>query len=225
MTPKNAPTQKKKVLLVDDHPIVRQGLTLLINREPDLVVCGEADSVAAALEAIKATGPDIAVVDLTLKDSNGLDLIRTLEGQQRKLPILVLSMHRDFFYVERVLRAGVMGFLAKAEAAEVVLTAIRRVLSGAMYLSDEMARSLIGKLVVDRRHTNFSVDRLSDREMEVFELLGKGNSTRAVAQKLKLGIKTVETHRAKIKQKLNLSTAPELVQRAIQWNQLAQQNQ
>lgn len=217
--------EKKKVLLVDDHPIVRRGLVQLIERQSDLMVCGEAESVTEAMEAIKRTEPHVAIVDLSLKDSNGLDLIGEIKEHHAQIPVLVLSMHQDSFYVERVLRAGVMGFLTKDEATDILLSAIRKVLGGEFFLSEQMASKVITKLVLDRRKASaFPVDRLSEREMEVFEMLGEGISTRAVAEKLHLSIKTIETHRAKIKEKLRLKNATELLQRAIQWTQIAKKN-
>jgi DNA-binding NarL/FixJ family response regulator len=213
---------KRRVLLVDDHPIVRRGLGQLIERQPDLMVCGEAQDVDDALRAAEKTSPDAAIVDLCLRNSSGLDLIRAMKERFPSVLLLVLSMHQDSFYVERALREGIMGFLAKEEAAGAVLVALRQVLNGEFYLSEQMSAKLVGKMVLDKRGgaSSFPMERLSPRELEVFELLGEGFSTRAVAQQLHLSVKTVETHRAKIKEKLRLRDGVELLQRAIQWAQV-----
>ena len=210
---------KKQVYLVDDHPIVRDGLCQLITKEPDLAVCGQSDNAPQALAKILSLVPDITIVDLTLRDSSGIDLIGDLHSRIHDLPVLVLSMHTDTFYVEQALRAGVMGFLAKDEAAENIIPAIRRVLERELYLSQSMAVHLIGRMVMDRTRGNGSgseLEQLSLREREVFEMLGKGLSAREVAARLDLSVKTVETHRANIKEKLRLKTTGELVLRAVQ---------
>lgn len=213
---------KKRIFVVDDHPVVRQGLIQMLQHEPDMEFAGEADNVADALAGILAAKPDLAVVDLMLKDSNGMDLIRQVRQQCERTAILVMSMHSDSFYVERVLRMGVMGYLCKEEDSDQIAMAIRRVLAGELYLSQSMSTRLIGKLVVDQRRPGLSsIERLTEREMEIFEMIGQGLTTRAMANKLTLSIKTVETHRANIKGKLNIRTTTELLQRAVQWVQYA----
>jgi DNA-binding NarL/FixJ family response regulator len=209
---------KVRVLLVDDHPIVRQGLSQLVGQEPDMEVCGEAESASAALKAIAALKPTVAVVDLSLKQSSGLELIKDIKVRHPDLPVLVLSMHDESFYAERALRAGARGYMMKEEAAEKIRDGIRRVAGGEVYVSDAMASRLLSTLVSGPRPLGGSgADLLSDRELEVFELIGRGVATRTIAAQLHLSIKTIESHRANIKRKLNLQSATELMQRAMQW--------
>jgi len=211
-------SDKIRILLVDDHPIVRQGLGQLIAQEPDMEVCGEAESAPEALRAIANLKPTVAVVDISLKDSSGVELIKDVKVRYPALPVLVLSMHDESFYAERVLRAGARGYVTKEEASETVLAAIRRVLRGEIYLSEKMASKMLSVFVGGpRQPVGSSMDLLSDRELEVFELIGRGLQTREVAQKLHLSVKTIESHRANIKRKLGLANATELMQRAIQW--------
>jgi DNA-binding NarL/FixJ family response regulator len=218
--PREASTGITRVLLVDDHPVVRQGLAQLINGESDMEVCGQAESASEALKAIKQDEPDAAVVDISLKDSNGIELIKDLKVRHPQLPVLVLSMHDESFYAERCLRAGARGYITKEEAIETVLTAIRRVLSGDLYLSENMASKMLSVFVSGGRSAAGSdVERLSDRELEVFELIGLGYQTREVAERLHLSVKTIDSHRANIKRKLGLANATELLQHAIQWVQ------
>ena len=209
---------KSKVLIVDDHPIIRQGLTELINQETDLTVCGEAEEAHQAMKAIKELKPDVVIVDISLKETSGMELIKDINVQYPNLAILALSMHDESLYAERSLRAGAKGYIMKAEATEKVITAIRKILSGDIYLSDAMAAKLIHKLVGGRTEVGTSaIDRLSDRELEVFHLIGQGHGTRQIAEKLHLSIKTIETYRAHIKEKLNLANANELLKDAIAW--------
>ena len=207
---------KARVLVVDDHPVVRQGLRLLIDHESDLKVCAEAETVADALEAITKHKPDVAVVDLSLRGTSGLELIKDIRVRHADLPVLVLSMSDESVYAERVLRAGASGYLMKEAATEEVLTALRRVLDGGIYLSDAMASRLLAQLVRGVPADGGSpVDRLSDRELEVFGLIGRGLGTGEIARRLHLSPRTIETYRTHIKQKLNLADAAELLQRAI----------
>ena len=210
--------KRKKIFLVDDHPLVREWLGLLLQREPDLSICGEAEDVHDAVEKIEKTRPDLAVVDISLRSTHGLELIKDLQSRVPELPLLVLSMHDESLYAERVLRAGARGYITKQEATKKVLVAIRQVLDGQIYLSEKMASRMVNKLVVGRRDKqSFSIERLTDRELEVFQLIGRGYSTRRIAEELHLGIKTVESYRARIKEKLQLEGATELLQHAIQW--------
>jgi DNA-binding NarL/FixJ family response regulator len=211
---------RHKVLVVDDHPIVRQGLTQLIGQENDLYVIGGAEDAPAALDAIEKLQPDIALVDISLRETNGIELIKDIKIRHPRLPVLVLSMHQETFYAERVLRAGARGYVTKEEATERVVQAIRQVLSGQVYLSDRMASKMLSKLVEGRPGTDgMSIERLSDRELEVFEFIGHGLTTRQISQRLNRSIKTVESHRANIKRKLKLQNATELLQYAVQWVQ------
>jgi len=209
---------KTKIVIVDDHPIVRQGLAELINHEDDLVVCGQAEEAPEAMGVIKAIKPDMVIVDILLKETSGMELIKDIKARYPNLAVLALSMHDESLYAERALRAGAKGYIMKAEATEKVIGAIRKILSGDIYLSEPMAAKLIHKLVGGRTEVGASaIDRLSDRELEVFRLIGQGYGTRQIAEKLHLSVKTIETYRAHIKEKLNLADAAELLQYAIQW--------
>ena len=209
---------KRTVLIVDDHPIVRQGLAQLIDQEQDLEVCGPAEDAHEAMQAIHSLNPDMVIVDISLKDTSGMDLIKDLKVQHPDLPVLTLSMHDEAVYGERALRAGARGYIMKQEATEKVVTAIRRVLAGELYVSDGMAAKMVSKIVGGgTRKTGSVVDCLSDRELEVFRLIGEGFSTREMAEKLHLSVKTIETYRAHIKDKLGFEDANELLRSAIQW--------
>jgi DNA-binding NarL/FixJ family response regulator len=209
---------KKKVFVVDDHPIVRERVAELINQEPDLIVSGEAEDAVQAVKAIAAAAPDIAIVDITLKDTYGIELIKQLKDLHPKLPILVLSMHDESLYGERALRAGAKGYLTKQEASKKVVDAIRRILRGEIFVSDKLAGSLVRKVAGGNDQAGGSpVDVLTDRELEVFQLLGQGLTVREVADRLFVSAKTVEAHREHIKQKLNFKTSSELLRFAIQY--------
>ena len=213
----NGSSPRAKVLLVDDHPIVRRGLAELINLQPDLVVTAHADDVAGALATVKADVPDIAVTDLSLQAGSGIDLIRDLKALAPPLPVLVLSMHEETLYAERALRAGASGYIMKHEATEKVLVAIRRVLAGEVYLAPKIASTLLNRFVSTRVTLGKSpLDTLSDRELEIFNLIGQGLPTRQIAERLNVGGKTVDTHREHIKRKLGFATANELLRYAIQ---------
>jgi len=211
-------TTKHRVFLVDDHPIVRQGLTLLINQEPDMVVCGEAESAAPVPAALAAVNPDVLVLDISLSGPDGFDLLKSIRSTNATLPILVLSMHDESVYAERALRAGANGYIMKQEATDKVLVAIRRILGREVYVSDRIANRMLRQIV--SKPVNAppqSIASLSDRELEVFRLIGDGLGTREIAEALQLSIKTVESYQAHIKEKLSLPTARALVQRAIEW--------
>jgi DNA-binding NarL/FixJ family response regulator len=211
---------KHTVFVIDDHPIVREGLTQLINREPDLTVCGTAEDIYEALKAMQTLKPDIALADISLKGADGIELIKNLKILMPALPVLVLSIHDESIYAPRALRAGARGFIMKQEATENVLLALRRVLSGEIYLSKRMANKMLQQFVgAPGTAQKFSIDRLSDRELEVFRLIGQGHGTRRIAEELRLSVKTVESYREHIKEKMTLSDASELVQHAIQWLQ------
>ena len=216
-----APTARKgkyRVLLIDDHPILRKGLAELINQEPDMSVCGEAEEAPQAFEAVGVLNPDVAVVDISLKGGNGLELIKNIKARWPDLPLLVLSMHDETLYAERALRAGSLGYIMKEEALEKVLTAIRHVISGEIFLSDRMKARMLNQLVGGRiKQGASSIDNLSDRELEVFRLIGEGRGTRQIAEELRLSVRTVEAYREYIKDKLNLKNGTELVQHAFQY--------
>lgn len=209
---------KTKVLIVDDHPIIRQGLSEFINHEPDLIVCGHAEDAPEALVKIKESEPDMVIVDISLKETSGMELTKDIKAQYPNLPVLALSMHDEALYAERMLRAGARGYIMKDEATEKVVTAIRKILSGEIYVSDRMAAKMVRKLVGGGPDVGTSaIERLSDRELEVFHLIGQGHGTRQIAERLHLSVKTIETYREHIKEKLNLADASELLQYAIQW--------
>ncbi len=215
----NVTARKKTVFVVDDHPIVRQGLTLLINQEADLTVCGEAEEMHSALSAIQATRPDILIVDISLNGPDGLELLKNIRLTSPRLPVLILSMHDESIYAERALRAGANGYIMKQEATEKVLVALRRILSGEIYVSDRIANSMLRHYVRGAGSSEHSsISDLTDRELEVFRLIGEGQGTRQIAEALHLSVKTVESYQAHIKEKLSLRSARELVQRAVQWN-------
>ena len=217
-TESTARSRSVKIVIVDDHPIVRERLAEVIRAEPDLVVCGEADSRSQAVAVIEDTAPDLLIVDLTLKDSSGLELIKDVQARAPRTMVLVVSMHDEALFAERCLRAGARGYLTKQEASRKVLTAIRKVLAGEVYLSEAIAQKVLGQ--VAGRPTPGEVRplaTLSDRELEVLGLLGHGLSTRQIAERLHLDSKTVETYRMRIKLKLGLDDANALLQYAIQW--------
>jgi DNA-binding NarL/FixJ family response regulator len=210
---------KKRILVVDDHPIVRQGLALLINREPDLVVCGEAEDAMGAMHVLASAHPDILIVDISLNGPDGIDLLKNIRLSHPTLPVLILSMHDELIYAERALRAGANGYIMKQEATENVLVAARRILNGDIYVSTRIANQMLRHYITGSGTLrNSSIADLSDRELEVFRLIGEGHGTRQIAKELHLSIKTVESYQAHIKEKLSLRSARELMQRAIQWN-------
>jgi DNA-binding NarL/FixJ family response regulator len=209
---------KSSVFVVDDHPIVRQGLALMINAEADLMVCGEAEEAQTALQSIVESHPDILIIDISLDGPDGLELVKHVRSLFPELPILILSMHDETIYAERALRARANGYIMKQEATEKVLIAIRRILSGGIYLSERMANRILQQHARGGAAASQSrITELSDRELEVFRLIGDGHGTRQIADQLHLSVKTVETYQAHIKEKLLLRTGRELVQQAIFW--------
>ena len=211
-------THRARILIVDDHPLVRSGLRLLIDCEPDLAVCGEAANVADAMRLLETQRPDLLIVDLSLKDSSGLELIKRIKSRNSDVKMLVSSMFEESLYAERVLSAGALGYVHKQEGMERVIEAIRCVLSGRVWLSSAMSDRMLRRMTASQPSpTQSPVHTLSDRELEVFEQIGRGRSTKDIARQLHLSIKTVETHREKIKAKLGLRSAAELSRAAYQW--------
>ncbi len=211
---------KKKVFLVDDHPLVREWLTNLINQQSDLAVCGESENGPEALQAIATCRPDVAIVDISLKDSSGIELIKDLKESRPDVAVLVLSMHDEAHYAERALRAGAKGYVMKKETTRKVIEAIRRVLEGKLYISEKVADMLTGRIVGAKRPENLPViEQLSDREFQVFEMLGQGQGTRQIAETLCVSVKTVQAYCARMKEKMNLNSATELLREAIRWNE------
>ncbi|NLX05882.1 MAG: response regulator transcription factor [Phycisphaerae bacterium] len=211
--------KKSRLFIVDDHPLVRQGLRQLLELEGDLEVCGEADEPIAAIRGIAAERPDLAIVDISLQCGvEGLELIKDIRSRVPDVPVLVVSMHDEFVLAERALRAGAKGYVMKEEAMETVMTAVRKVLRGEYYISDNVGKKLLAGLIHGQMMMeNYPMDQLTDRELEVFHLIGQGLGTSQIADKLHLSVKTVETHRAHIKEKLKLEDANRLLQYAIQW--------
>jgi DNA-binding NarL/FixJ family response regulator len=207
-----------RILIVDDHAVMREGIAAILNKEPDLSVCAEAESPAEALERLEAAAPDLAIVDLSLKEGSGLDLVKDLHARRPELPVLVLSMHDEAIYAERVLHAGARGYLMKQESSAKVVQGVRELLQGRPYFSKAIAERVVLKVVEGRRQKpSDPLESLTDRELEVFIQIGKGLKPRQIAEAMNLSVKTVETYSMRIKQKLGLSDASELLQRAIQW--------
>jgi len=211
---------KKQILIVDDHPMMRQGLGQLISAEPDLCVCGEAENAAGALDAIGTLKPDLVLADISLPGKNGLELIKDFQSLQPGLPVLVISMHDESLYAERVLRAGGRGYIMKQEGGKKLMQAIRHVLEGKIYVSEKMSANILETF--SGRHAGAEgspIEKLTDREFEIFQLMGQGQGTREIAEKLHLSIKTVDAHRANIKAKLKLTSASELIRFAVRWTE------
>src|SRR5262249_31248545 len=207
--------KKERVVIVDDHPLFRERLCELINHELDMEVCGEAEDARQAIELIRNTSPDLAIVDITLKASSGLELIKSIRELPTAVPVLVLSMHDESLYAERALRAGAAGYITKHESAENVLLAVRRVLAGDVYLSGTLTSAFLKSLTGGLKGT--PLDPLPDRELEILEVIGRGRATRQIAETLRLGVATVDTYRARIKEKMNFRSGAELQHFAIRW--------
>ena len=211
---------KKRVFLVDDHTLVREWLTNLINQQPDLAVCGETENAPQALQVISATRPDIAIVDLSLASSSGIELIKDLKQSCPEVAVLVLSMHEESHYAERSLRAGAKGYVMKRETTRKVIDAIRRILEGKLYVSDKVTEAMTTRFFEGKGSKSLSpVEQLSDRELEVFELLGQGWGTRRIAESLRVSVKTIQAYCARIKDKLGVASATELLREAIRWHE------
>ena len=211
------PVSSVNVLIVDDHPIVREGLAELLNRESSIHVCAEAQRAEEALEILRSQDVDVAIVDLALPGVSGIELIRQMQSEFEEVPVIVLSMHDEQFYAERALRAGARGYVMKQESSDRVIDAIHQVYKGELFVSDDIAKKMLYRMVTGDGNELQPVQRLSDRELEVFQLIGQGYSTRKIAEALHLSIKTIESYRANIKNKLDLQNAAELMQHAVKW--------
>ncbi|MBI4660758.1 MAG: response regulator transcription factor [Verrucomicrobia bacterium] len=217
-TLQKTPAHRRKIFVVDDHAVLREGLVAQINREADLVVCGEASDARQALARVQELAPDLVVADITLPGRNGLELIRDLRALRPGLPILVLSMHDESLFAERVLRAGGRGYVSKQQSGQQLIEAIRRVLSGKIYVSEDVSTKMFDSLAgrVPAR-TLSPVEQLTDRELEVFTMIGQAKATKEISRRLGMSVKTVEAHRASIKRKLKLPTGPQLTRHAVLW--------
>ena len=211
-----AARRKFRVVLIEDHPMFRDQMAELINKEPDMCVCGETDNIHDAFNMIETHQPDVAIVDLTLKGPSGLELIKNLKAKEIHVPVLVLSMHDEALYAERVLKAGARGYITKNEASKEVMTALSAVLRGEIYLPARIASRILESVAIGRKGEN-GISQLTDRELEVFELIGHGRTTREISSCLHLGMSTVDTYRARIKTKLNLENSSQLSHEAIRW--------
>lgn len=219
---KNEPTKsgikKTRILIVDDHPIVREGLETILNHEPDMEVCGQAEDAFGALNAIAEGKPDIALVDISLKRSDGIELTKMIKTQYPELSVIVLSVHDESVYAERVLLAGAKGYLMKDVAAEHIVKAVRTILRGEIYVSDAIAKKFMHIIAGDKAGVfKTAIDHLSDRELETFRLIGEGYSVSKIAERLHLSVKTIETYRTRMKEKLLIADASQLLQYSIQW--------
>jgi DNA-binding NarL/FixJ family response regulator len=216
--PSTNATRKHRIFLVDDHPLVREGLTNLINEQNDLIVCGEAEDSAGAITGIAKTRPDVVLVDISLKNESGLELVKNLESQFPLVALIVLSMHDEALYAERALRAGARGYVMKRESTKSVLASIRRVMEGGVYVSERVVNSMARRFSSSPKKVESSpVDRLSDRELEIFRLLGQGRTTTQIAEDLHLSLKTVQAYCARAKEKFGVSSLGELLRAAIRW--------
>jgi DNA-binding NarL/FixJ family response regulator len=210
--------RKKRILVVDDHPVVRRGLAMLINMEPDMEVCGEAEDVIGGQQAVESLEPDIVLVDIALKESDGIQLIRQISSHHHRVAVLALSMHDESVYAERALRAGARGYVTKQAAEEKIITAIRHVLEGKVYLTESAMERLARRFVGEKEFMLPSpTESLSDREFEVFRLLGRGLTVSQIAEKLHRSVKTIETHQTRIRAKLCLRSARDLTEYAVAW--------
>jgi DNA-binding NarL/FixJ family response regulator len=220
MNKKSAAQKQKRILIVDDHPMMRQGLAQLIGAESDLTICGEAENAESALDAIGTLKPDLVLADISLPGKNGLELIKDFQAIQPGLPVLVISMHDESLYAERVLRAGGRGYIMKQEGGKKLMQAVRQVLDGKIYVSEKMSAEIL-EIFSGRRAGTESppMEKLTDREFEVFQLISQGKGTREIAGKLHLSVKTVDVHRANIKAKLKLKSASELIRFAVRWSE------
>ena len=213
------PGTKSRVFLVDDHAMFREGMRQLIEREPDLTVCGDVADADEAMREIREKKPDLVIADISLSGTTGIDLIKNIKAEFEDLPVLVVSMHEESLYAERALRAGAMGYVMKQEPAKAVKLAIRKVLGGDIHLSDKMSATMLAKFMLGSRtnQPESPIEKLSDRELEVFRMLGEGKATRQIAEELNLTITTINSFRNRIKEKLNLKNSTELILHAVQW--------
>jgi DNA-binding NarL/FixJ family response regulator len=213
----NGTARTRRVFIVDDHPLVREGLANLINQQSDLSVCGEAEDSAGAIAEIESTHPDVALIDISLKNESGLELVKTLQNRFPEVALIVLSMHEEALYAERALHAGARGYVMKRETTKNVLTAIRRVVEGDIYVGDRVVNAMAKRMSSRKTAATEPVERLSDRELEIFRLLGQGRTPSQIAEDLRLSLKTVQAYCARAKEKFGVSSLTELLRAAIRW--------
>lgn len=219
------PENKKQILVVDDHPIMREGLIKLINKEEDLFVSGEAGTATEALQSIEKNKPDLAIIDISLVGTSGLELTKNILSLYPQMPILIISLYEESFYLDRVLKAGAKGYLMKQEAKEKFILAVRKILAGEIYVSEKMKTNLVNQVAsTSTAAMTFSPENLTDRELEVLQLISKGNSTRQIAEILHVSVKTIESHCGNIKTKLDLKNSLELAQYAVKWDLFQKNN-
>ena len=216
---KKITAQKKRILIIDDHPMMREGLARLIGLEPDLIVNAEVENAHQALDTIAASRPDLVLADIDLPDKSGLEFIKDVQAMHPGLLVLVISMHDEALYAERVLRAGGRGYIMKQEGGKKIMEAIRQILGGKIYVSEKMSSKILEVFSGKNSSGNSPIGQLTDREFEVFQLIGQGKSTREIAAQLHISVKTVEVHRVNMKEKLKVATAPELVRYAVRWTE------
>jgi len=209
--------RKARILLVEDHPIVRQGLAQLLGQTPDLEVCSFAEDCLSALRAIKAESPDLAIVDISLQSADGLELVKDLRARKLQLPVLILSMHQESVYAQRAMRAGAQGYVMKGEPTPRLLAAVRKVLSGGLSFSEEVTSELLRRQIGGEPAVLSPVELLTDKELQIFRLIGRGHATREIAELLHRSVKTIEAHRENMKLKLGLKNSPQLVRAAVEW--------
>lgn len=214
---KKSAQKQKRILIVDDHPMMRQGLAQLIGMEHDLAVCGEAENAGSALNAVSTLKPDLVLADISLPGKNGLELIKDFQAIQPGLPVLVISMHDESLYAERVLRAGGRGYIMKQEGGKKLMQAVRQVLEGKVYVSEKISAGILENLSGRPGAEGSPLEKLTDRELEIFQLIGQGKGTRDIAETLHISVKTIDVHRANIKAKLKLQSASELIRYAVRW--------
>ena len=220
LSPSGTVARKSRVFIVDDHPLVREGLTNLINGQKDLIVCGEAKDSAHAINGIVKAGPDVALIDISLENESGLELVKQLRSQFPQVALIILSMHDEGLYAERALRAGARGYVMKHETSKSVLASIRRVLGGGVYVSERVVNRMARRLTSSREPVASSpLERLSDRELEIFRLLGQGRTTSQIAGDLNLSLKTVQAYCARAKEKFGVTSLTELLRAAIRWDE------
>jgi DNA-binding NarL/FixJ family response regulator len=217
-SPAKAGVRRARILLVEDHPIVRQGLAQLLGQTPDLEICAFAEDSLSAVQAVKTESPDLAIVDISLQSADGLELVKDLRARKFHLPVLILSMHQESVYAQRAMRAGAQGYVMKGEPTPRLLAAVRKVLSGGLFFSEEVTSELLRRQIGGESAVLSPMELLTDKELQIFRLIGQGRSTREIAEALLRSVKTIEAHRENMKLKLGIKNSPQLVRAAVEWS-------